>query len=83
VNVSVTTLSDTLRGPGNALVLAGDTTLEGQPIGQYVVDADVRDSLHLRVSYDDRARVLHQASPVRGYEVAIRPDVGLRRFASP
>jgi hypothetical protein len=82
VNVSVTTLSDTLRGPGNALVLAGDEKLEG-PNRHYQVSAVVRDSLHVEVTYDDRAPVLSQASRVRGYEVAFRPDVGMRSLARP
>ena len=77
VNVSVTTIGDTTQGPGNVLVVADDRTFEAADSGQpYYVDARSRDSLHLEVRYDHRARVVSRASSVRGFEVAFLPDTG-------
>lgn len=76
VNVSVTSIGDTTQGPGNVLVLTDDRTFEADTGKPYYVDARSRDSLHLEVRYDHRARVVSRATSVRGFEVAFLPDTG-------
>lgn len=77
VNVSVVPSAlDSIVGPGNVLVLAGEPTANGaaRNVEAY---ADIRDSTHLVVEFDHRAHVLGQSSPVLGFEVTLRPDLEL------
>lgn len=76
VNVSaVPTVRDSILGPGNILVLAGE--LDGVSPSHVEAYADVRDSMHLVVRFDHRARVLAQTSPVEGFAVDFQPTIGL------
>ena len=79
VNVSVVpTVRDSILGPGNILVLAGDEKIEAASIAHQIdTYARIRDSLHLEIRYDHRAHVLSQASPVLGFEVDFQPTIGL------
>lgn len=79
VNVSVVpTARDSILGPGNILVLAGDEKIDAGSVAQQIdAYANIRDSLHLEIRYDHRAHVLSQASPVLGFEVDFQPTIGL------
>ncbi|HET9011945.1 MAG TPA: hypothetical protein VFN38_09025 [Gemmatimonadaceae bacterium] len=79
VNVSdVPTSQDSILGPGNILVLAGDEKIEAATLAHQVdAYARIRDSLHMEIRFDHRAHVLSQASPVLGYEIDFQPTIGL------
>lgn len=76
VNVSVVrTGRDSIVGPGNVLVLAGE--LEGVTANNVAAYVKFLGPTRLVVQFDHRARVLAQSSPVLGFDVTLSPDIGL------